>query len=114
MSRPAAENGEELLPAAPAPAYSVVRQIVVPPSLAASLQASGRQIMVVTGPGGKKMVALKPVFVSGSGSPNLLNNKLVTVSSGVPARLVTTSTSSPTSSRCLSYQKLQILYYKYL
>merc|ERR1719295_541017 len=38
-----------------------VRQIVMPSSLAAQLAASGRQIVVVTGPGGQKMVALKPI-----------------------------------------------------
>ena len=38
-----------------------VRQIVMPSGLAAQLAASGRQIVVVTGPGGQKMVALKPI-----------------------------------------------------
>jgi hypothetical protein len=86
------------------PGYSVVRQIVVPPSLAASLQASGRQIMVVTGPGGKKMVALKPIYVSASGNSSNLINKFVTVSSGggLPARLITTTTSSASSSNASS------------
>ena len=41
-------------------AKPAVRQIMMPPGLAASLAASGRQIVVVTGPGGQKMVALKP------------------------------------------------------
>ena len=40
---------------------SSVRQIMIPPSLAASLAASGRQLMVVTGPGGKKMIAMRPM-----------------------------------------------------
>ena len=55
-----AHNSLTPSPVAPPPNLKpVVRQIMVPPSLAASLQASGRQLMVVTGPGGKKMVALK-------------------------------------------------------
>ena len=65
-------------PVAPPPNLKpVVRQIMVPPSLAASLQASGRQLMVVTGPGGKKMVALKPLIVSQSnGSMNNGNSPI--------------------------------------
>jgi len=103
VQKSSSENGDDsqassVSTTAPTQAYSVVRQIVVPPSLAASLQASGRQIMVVTGPGGKKMVALKPVF-TGTGSTNVVN-KFVAVSSGaLPARLVTsTSTTSSASS----------------
>ncbi len=46
----------------------VLRQIVVPPALAAQLQATGRQLMVITGPGGKKMIALKPLPTA-TGSP---------------------------------------------
>ena len=103
MQKPASENGNETT-SSTTPTYSVVRQIVVPPSLAASLQASGRQIMVVTGPGGKKMVAVKPVFTgTGGGSPNIMN-KVVAVSHGaLTARLVTsTTTSSPSSSNASS------------
>ncbi len=91
-SKSPSENGDDQMSG-----YSVVRQIVVPPSLAASLQASGRQIMVVTGPGGKKMVALKPLYVSAANSPNLVN-KFVTVSSGLPARLITSTTTSSSGS----------------
>ena len=43
----------------------VLRQIMVPPALAASLQATGRQLMVITGPGGKKMIALRPLTSTG-------------------------------------------------
>ena len=91
-SKSPSENGDDQMSG-----YSVVRQIVVPPSLAASLQASGRQIMVVTGPGGKKMVALKPLYVSAANSPNLVN-KFVTVSSGLPSRLITSTTTSSSGS----------------
>ena len=38
---------------------------MVPPALAASLQATGRQLMVITGPGGKKMIALRPLTSTG-------------------------------------------------
>ena len=44
----------------------VLRQIMVPPALAASLQATGRQLMVITGPGGKKMIALRPLTSTGT------------------------------------------------
>ena len=51
----------------------VLRQIMVPPALAASLQATGRQLMVITGPGGKKMIALRPLTSTGIYS-SLLDN----------------------------------------
>ena len=72
-------DSHQSTPVAPPPNLKpVVRQIMVPPSLAASLQASGRQLMVVTGPGGKKMVALKPLLLSQSngGSANTGSNPI--------------------------------------
>ena len=71
-------NDSQTTPVAPPPNLKpVVRQIMVPPSLAASLQASGRQLMVVTGPGGKKMVALKPLLLSqANGSTNKGNSSI--------------------------------------
>ena len=73
-----AHNSLTPSPVAPPPNLKpVVRQIMVPPSLAASLQASGRQLMVVTGPGGKKMVALKPLIIpQGNGVPNNGNSPI--------------------------------------
>ena len=98
------ENGDDSqVSSAASPAYSVVRQIIVPPSLAASLQNCGRQIMVVTGPNGKKMVALKPVF-AGPGTSNL-TGKFASVTSGpLATRLISSSsmTSSASSSNSSS------------
>merc|ERR1719361_1213336 len=73
-----AHNSLTPSPVAPPPNLKpVVRQIMVPPSLAASLQASGRQLMVVTGPGGKKMVALKPLIIpQPNGGSNKGNNSI--------------------------------------
>lgn len=97
------ENGDEApVSSAANTTYSVVRQIIVPPSLAASLQNCGRQIMVVTGPNGKKMVALKPVY-TGPGTTNLAG-KFATLASGplsarlIPSSSMTSSASSSNSS----------------
>ena len=78
ISATEAHNSLTPSPVAPPPNLKpVVRQIMVPPSLAASLQASGRQLMVVTGPGGKKMVALKPLIIpQGNGVSNNGNSPI--------------------------------------
>ena len=55
------------------PNKPIVRQIMVPPALAASLQATGRQLMVITGPGGKKMIALRPLSSTSSGTASSTN-----------------------------------------
>jgi len=66
--------------------------------------------MVVTGAGGKKMVAFKPVFVSAS--PSNIVNKVISVSAGGPANSVPTrilptllSTGSPLDSSTISIVK---------
>jgi hypothetical protein len=67
----------------------VLRQIMVPPALAASLQATGRQLMVITGPGGKKMIALKPLATAASSAST--TNVISTVSKAT--KVITTSSS---------------------
>merc|ERR1712079_101972 len=39
----------------------VLRQIMVPPALAASLHATGKQLVFITGSGGKKIIAMRPL-----------------------------------------------------
>jgi hypothetical protein len=93
-----APNDSQSTPVAPPPNLKpVVRQIMVPPSLAASLQASGRQLMVVTGPGGKKMVALKPLLLSQSNGGST-NNGSNPIRIQTPSLNTTKSSSIATSS----------------
>ena len=49
---------EESKPAGNKP---ILRQIMVPPALAASLQATGKQLVFITGAGGKKVIAMRPM-----------------------------------------------------
>ena len=56
---------EESKPAGNKP---ILRQIMVPPALAASLQATGKQLVFITGAGGKKVIAMRPMVQQGSTS----------------------------------------------
>ena len=56
---------EESKPAGNKP---ILRQIMVPPALAASLQATGKQLVFITGAGGKKVIAMRPMVQQGSSS----------------------------------------------
>ena len=80
VSKITTNDAQSVTPVAPPPNLKpIVRQIMVPPSLAASLQASGRQLMVVTGPGGKKMVALKPLLLSQSNGSSSKGNTSIRI-----------------------------------
>ena len=93
-----ANDSQSVTPVAPPPNLKpIVRQIMVPPSLAASLQASGRQLMVVTGPGGKKMVALKPLLLSQSNGSSNKGNTSIRIQTPSMSTLKQSSTSVASS-----------------
>ena len=48
----------------------ILRQIMVPPALAASLQATGKQLVFITGSGGKKIIAMRPLQQATTPAPN--------------------------------------------
>ena len=98
VSKITASNESVTTPVAPPPNLKpVVRQIMVPPSLAASLQASGRQLMVVTGPGGKKMVALKPLLLSQPNGSSTKGNTSIRIQTPSMSTLKQSSTSVASS-----------------
>lgn len=74
----------------------ILRQIMVPPALAASLQATGKQLVFITGSGGKKIIAMRPLNSSPMvGSTMVKTARIVT---SQPQQKVISSISVPVSS----------------
>ncbi len=69
----------------------ILRQIMVPPALAASLQATGKQLVFITGAGGKKVIAMRSMASPGS---MVKTARIVTSTSSISPR-VTLQQSSP-------------------
>ena len=70
----------------------ILRQIMVPPALAASLQATGKQLVFITGAGGKKVIAMRPM-VQGTPTPTTMVKT---------ARIVSGAGINPNTTRVLS------------
>ena len=73
----------------------ILRQIMVPPALAASLQATGKQLVFITGSGGKKVIAMRPLTSNMVGSTMVKTARLVSTSPNSRVIGSTTTTSPP-------------------